>query len=205
MPDFETRRPPGTKRPSRAHVFEVAFRGDVSALGGRLNISKRSIAILLLAVLAVILIFWAVPTPAEQLDNEIQLETPPAYRNVTEELSYDSDGVTGHYCSSEVVDDCYRVFTEPTSAVKLASITKEVLALEDSLGFGYSSYKAVSVEFDTEDSLGIPEDSIGTSYCFVRKDEAVSTLGEDLGKAELLGTIDDCYIAVYTTPRTDWP
>jgi hypothetical protein len=163
-------------------------------LGIRVSILLPTV---LTMVLAVILIFWAVQTPAEQLDNEIQLETPPVYRDATEELSWESDGVTGHSCLSEVVDDCYRVFTEPTSAVKLASITKEVLP--------DSSSRPVSVEFDTEDSLGIPEDPIGMSYCFDSKDEAVSTLGEDLGKAELLGTIDDCYIAVYTTPRTNLP
>ncbi len=189
MPDFETRRPPGTKRPSRAHMFEVAFRENVSALAERLHISKRSVSIFFLAVLAVILIFWAVKTPAEQLDNEIQLKATPAYDDVTEEFSTDSDGDSGYSCLSEAVDYCKKVFTEPTSAVKLASITKEVLA--------DGNYEAVSVEFFTENTDGTPGDVIGTSYCFDSKDEAVSTLGGDLGKAELLGTIDYCYIAVY--------
>jgi hypothetical protein len=189
MPDFETRRPPGTKRPSRAHMFEVAFREDVTAVAKRLPISMRSLSILYLAVLAVVLIFWAVETPAEQLYNEIQLKPTPAYDVVTEEFSTDSDGDSGYSCLSEAVDYCHKVFTEPTSAVKLASITKEVLADGGS--------EAVSVEFDTEGPDGTPADSIGTSYCFDSKDEVVSTLGEDLGKAELLGTIDYCYIAVY--------
>ena len=65
MPDFETRRPPGAKRPSRAHTFEVAFREDVTALAERLHISTRSVSIFFLAVLAVVLIFWLVETPAE--------------------------------------------------------------------------------------------------------------------------------------------
>ena len=188
MPDFETHRPPGTKRPSIAHRFEGAFREAVYALGDRLNISKRSVDILLLALLAVnltvILIFWA-------LNNEIQLKTPPAYRDATEELSYDNDGDSGHSCLSEAVDYCYRVFTEPTSAVKLASITKDVLA--------DSSYEAVSVEFNTENTDGTLGDSIGTSYCFDSTVEEVSTLHLHLGKAELLGTIDYCHIAVYKT------
>jgi hypothetical protein len=190
MPDFETRRPPGTERPSRAHMFEVAFREDVSALAERLHISTRSVSIFFLAVLAVILIFWAVKTPAEQLDNEIQLKPTPAYNDVSAEFSTDSDGDSGSSCLSEATVNCYKVFTEPTSAVKLASITKEVLG---SGGGG----KSVSVEFFTENTDGTPGDVIGTSYCFDSKDEAISTLGEDLGKAELLGTIDYCYIAVY--------
>src|SRR5918995_2619403 len=79
MPDFETRRPLGTERPSRAHMFEVAFREDVTALAQRLHISTRSVSIFFLAVLAVILIFWAVETPFEQLDNEIRLKPTPGY------------------------------------------------------------------------------------------------------------------------------
>jgi hypothetical protein len=172
-------------------MFEVAFREDVTALAERLHISTRSVSIFFLAVLAVILIFWAVKTPAEQLDNEIQLKATPAYDDATEELSYDNDGDSGYSCLSEAVDYCYRVFTEPTSAVKLASITEEFLA-DGSSG-------AVSLEFSTENTDGTPGDFIGTSYCFDSKDEAFSTLGVDLGKAELLGTTDYCYIAVYTT------
>jgi hypothetical protein len=186
MPDFETRRPPGTKRPSRAQMFEVAFREAVYALGDRLHISKRSVDILLLVLLAVnltvIAIFWA-------LNNEIQLETPPAYNDVTEEFATNNDGDTSYSCFSKVVDGCYKVFTEPTSAVKLASITKAVLADSHS--------EAVSVEFNTENTDGTPGDSIGTSYCFDSTVEEVSTLHLHLGKAELLGSIDYCNIAVY--------
>ena len=169
-------------------MFEGAFREAVYALGDRLNISKRSVDILLLALLAVnltvILIFWA-------FNNEIRLETPPAYNDATEELSYDSDGDSGYSCLSEAVDYCHRVFTEPTSAVKLASITKEVLADNHS--------EAVSVQFTTANTDGTPGDSIGTSYCFDSTVEEVSTLHLHLVKAELLGTIDNCYIAVYKT------
>jgi len=139
---------------------------------------------------------WAVETPAEQLDNEIQLEPTPPYDDVTEEFYENNDGDTVQSCFSEVVAYCYMVLTEPTSAVKLASITKEVLA--DWLGSsGPDPGVGFSVEFVTEDVRGIPEDSIGTSYCFYSKDEALSALGEDWGKAELLGTMDYCYIAVY--------
>jgi hypothetical protein len=36
-----------------------------------------------------------------------------------------------------------------------------------------------------------------SSYCFVDKDLAVSTLRGELDKAELLGKTDRCYVVVY--------
>ena len=220
MPDFDTRRPQEPERPNRMHMFGVAsrLRTPVQALlRNRKKMRRRlglALSVLSLVVLAEVLtawavethieqvdqkLDWAVETPAEQLDNEIQLEPTPPYDDVTEEFYENLDGDTELSCLSAVVDYCYIVFTEPTSAEKLASITKEVLAdWLDWLGSsGLNGSRWISVEFSTEDVGGFPGDYIGTSYCFESKDEAVSTLSKDLGKADLLGTMDHCYIAVY--------
>jgi hypothetical protein len=196
MPDFETRRPPGTNRPSRAHTFEVAFREYVTALAERLHISTRSVSIFFLALLAVILIFWAVETPFEQLDNEIRLKPTPEYVDGgIEDFSTNNDGDSGYSSlKPEGVDYSYIVITGPTSAVELASITEELLA-DGSSG-------TVRVKF-VDFSTAVPGDSVGMSYCFDSKYEAVSNLGVALARAELLGKTDHCYIAVYTARGTD--
>jgi hypothetical protein len=165
------------------------------------------LSLVFLVIVAVLIRDWAVETPAEQLDqkiaqldHKIQLKPTPAYNEVSEEFSVSNDGDTGQSCS---VDYCYMVRTEPTNAVKLASITKEVLAVGSS---DVGSSGAVSVEFydnSMDDIFSGPGIPIGTSFCFDNKDEVVSTLGEDLGKAKLLGTIDYCYIAVYKPPALD--
>ena len=84
MPDFDTRRPPGTKRPSKLHVFVVASGQHFSAVASRLHISTRALSIILLALLDVILIVWAVETPVDQLGQEIQPQPTPAYRAAVE-------------------------------------------------------------------------------------------------------------------------
>jgi hypothetical protein len=203
MPDFDTRRPQEPDQPDRLHMFVVASRLRTSA---RVQLRNKNIVrllgigggILLLAVVAVVTIVWAVlrlpQTPADQLDQELQPTATPAY----EFAGYASGTYTVYCDSSECrvrkacplgISKCGAVTTEAYGARKVASITEDA-AVPNADGLSLSFYNA-----DLDD-LGIRLQN-ATSYCFVDKDHAVSTLGGELDKAELLGKTDNCYVAVY--------
>jgi hypothetical protein len=77
----------------------------------------------------------------------------------------------------------------------LASITEDAAydaGVPNADGLSLSFYDASLA--DSQFGLRL---QIATSYCFVDKDHAVSTLGGELDKAELLGKTDNCYVAVY--------
>src|SRR5215213_2665092 len=93
MPDFDTRRPSEPDRSSRSHLFLVAGRQHIRAVASRLRRSVRqllrnssrisrlglALTTLLVVVIAGGIMSWAAETPAEQLDQEIQLKPPPAF------------------------------------------------------------------------------------------------------------------------------
>jgi hypothetical protein len=87
------------------------------------------------------------------------------------------------------ISKCGAVTTEALDARKLASITEDA-AVPNADGLSLGFYDADLADF------GIRLQN-ATSYCFVDKDHAVSTLGGELDKAELLGKTDNCYVAVY--------
>ena len=208
MPDFDTRAPQEPDQPNRLHMFVVASRLRTSA---RVQLRNKNIigllgiggGILLLAVVAVVTIIWAVPrhpqTPADQLDQELQPTPTPAY-----ELVGDYRSGTSYYCDSSEcgaskacprgISICGTVTTEANGARKWASITED--AAYDA---GVPNADGLSLSFYDADlaDLGIGPELNATSYCFVDKDHAVSTLGGKLDKAELLGKTDNCYVAVY--------
>ena len=151
----------------------------------------------MLAVVAVVTIVWAVlrhpQTPADQLDQDLQPTPTPAY----EVVSYNS-GKTSDCDSTECrvtkacprgISNCNEVSTEATDARKLASITEHA-AVPNADGQSLTFYDAALYDLHI-----IQLDA--TSYCFVDKDLAVSTLRGELDKAELLGKTDNCYVAVY--------
>jgi hypothetical protein len=209
MPDFDTRRPQEPDQPDRLHMFVVASRLRTSA---RVQFRNKNIVrllgigggILLLAVVAVVTIVWAVPrhpqTPADQLDQGLQPTPTPAY-----ELVGDYRSGTTFYCDSSEcgaskacprgISICGTVTTEANGARKLASITEDAAydaGVPNADGLSLSFYDASLA--DSEFGLRL---QIATSYCFVDKDHAVSTLGGELDKAVLLGKTDECYVAVY--------
>jgi len=151
--------------------------------------------LLLLAVLVGGITFWVVMKPTAtsaehpagpsapqldretkaQLDREINLPPTPQY-------SYDasSDASASAISCEPGIDSCVGVITMAYSAEELASITQKACNeyLDDeSLN--------VSIEFYGDS----PADPVGTSYCFLSKDDLVATLGERLDHAELLGTV----------------
>jgi hypothetical protein len=197
-------------------MFVVASRLRTSA---RVQLRNKNIigllgiggGILLLAVVAMVTIVWAVlrhpQTPADQLDQELQPTPTPAY----EFAGYSSGTTTTTvYCDSgecrvrkacpRGISKCGSVTTEALDARKWASITEDA-AVPNADG--------LSLSFYDEDlaHLGIGPELNATSYCFVDKDHAVSTLGGELDKAELLGKTDNCYVAVYegSGPRLKRP
>ena len=213
MPDFDTRTRQEPVQPSILKMFVAASKQHMSAVASRLRASARvqlrnknilrlsgiGGGILLLAVGAVVTIVWAVlrhpQTPADQLDQELQPTPTPAYEVV--HLHYHS-GSTSSCSSGECrvtkacprrISNCNEVSTEANGARKLASITEDATvpnADAQSLTFYDAAfYDLHIIELDA------------TSYCFVDKDLAVSTLRGELDKAELLGKTDNCYVTVY--------
>jgi hypothetical protein len=191
MPDFDTRTPQEPDQPSRNI-------GMPHLLGLRLGI-------LLVVVLAGVMTVWAVIRPAPttyqtpaaqfdqekaQLDQEIQLKKPPpAY-----EFAPDESDASAYSTSCEPEDEgyypsvCFEVLTDATGAIKLASITEDVITnglVQRVLFTDRSQYRRYIV------------DDIATIYCFKRKSLAVSALGSALKDAELLGKTDNCYLTLY--------
>ena len=210
MPDFDTRTPQEPDRPNRLQMFIVASRQRISAVGGlsRNMIRHRwklLLSLLLLVIAAVLIKDWAVQTPAEQLDQEIaqldretkaqldhKIHLPP-----TPEYSVEADSEAsasaGHSCEPGF-DSCIAVRTEAYLGPELASITVDVLdGVEYGTNFDPSKVSNLNIEF----YRSTPLDLIGESYCFDSKDNLVATLGERLDYAEVLGTVNDCYIAVF--------
>jgi hypothetical protein len=220
MPDFDTRRPQEPDQPDRLHMFVVASRLRTSA---RVQLRNKNIigllgiggGILLLAVVAVVTIVWAVlphpQTPADQLDQELQPTSTPAY-----ELLGGGFQSTTSYCDSSEcgvtracprgISFCGVVTTEANGARKLASITENAYSVDEAARIlnavpNVEKVDELSLEFY---DASLPDSAFGlrlfqnaTSYCFVEKDRAVSTLRGKLNKAELLGKTDNCYVAVY--------
>jgi hypothetical protein len=199
MPDFDTRTPQEPDQPSRNISMP-------HLLGLRLGI-------LLVVVLAGIMTVWAVirPTPTThqtpaaqldqekaQLDQEIQLKPPPAY-----ELAPDESDASAYSSSCEPEDlgynasVCFEVLTDATGAIKLASITEEMITNPDYLAdTDYGLVLRVRFIDGSQYGRNIVDD-IATIYCFKRKSVAVSALGSALKDAELLGTTDNCYLTLY--------
>jgi hypothetical protein len=203
MPDFDTRAPQEPDQPNRLDMFVVASRLRTSArvqLRNKNTIGLLGIGggILLLAVVAGLTIVWAVlrhlQTPADQLDQELQPTPTPAYKVI----SHSSGNYASSCDSSECVvtkacprgiSDCSTVSTEANDARKLASITEEA-AVPKADAQSLKFYDAALYDLDILEL-------VATSYCFVDKDLAVSTLRGELDKAELLGKTDRCYVVVY--------
>jgi hypothetical protein len=210
MPDFDTRAPQEPDQPNRLHMFVVASRLRTSA---RVQLRNKNIirllgiggGILLLAVVAVVTIVWAVlrypQTPADQLDQELQPTPTPAYKVISHSSgNYASSCSSGECTVTKAcprgISNCYKVTTEATDARKLASITEDAAvpnADGQSLKFYDASLYNLGI-FLGKLELDAPS---ATSYCFVDKDLAVSTLRGELDEAELLGKTDRCYVVVY--------
>jgi hypothetical protein len=217
MPDFDTRRPPGTKRPSKLHVFVAASKQHMSAVASRLRTSARALlrnknmiqllglglSFLLLTVLAGVIIVWAAKTtadqragpPTEQLSQKIQTPPTPAHNYLPEDPS--KAGEDNFECELEnkayfdfYDANCSAVNTKAADPVKLASITQQIK--------GGQHASVLQLEFNrrTEDwyQSGSPQ---ATSYCFEIKENAVYALGGHLDEAELLGKTKDCFVIVY--------
>jgi hypothetical protein len=164
------------------------------------------LGILLVVVLAGVMTVWAVirptptthQTPAAQLNQEIQLKPPPAY-----ELAPDESDASAYSSSCEPEDlgynpsVCFEVLTDATGAIKLASITEEMITNPDYLrDKDYGLVLRVRFIDNSQYGRSIVDD-IATIYCFKRKSVAVSALGSALKDAELLGTTDNCYLTLY--------
>ncbi len=172
------------------------------------------LSLLFLVIVAVLIIDWAVETPAEQreqeiqqreqeiaqldqeiaqLDQEIQLKPPPAY-----EIADESDS-SAFSCEPEDLgynpSVCLMVLTEATGAMKLASITEDMINNPVYMT-DYGLVLRVRFLDKSEFDEGRGSD-IATGYCFKRKSVAVSALGSALKDAELLGKADYCYLTLY--------
>ena len=214
MPDFDTRAPQEPDQPNRLHMFVVASRLRTSA---RVQLRNKNIigllgiggGILLLAVVAGVTIVWAVlrhpqTTPADQLDQELQPTPTPAYEVLSYNSGKISDCVSADCTVTKVcprgISNCNEVTTEANAARKLASITEDAARPYADGGQSLTFYDAYS--YDLGIDLGIievgdPTSIDATSYCFLDKDLAVSTLRGELDKAELLGKTGKCHVAVY--------
>jgi hypothetical protein len=203
MPDFDTRKPQEPDRPSRLHMFVVASRQYMSAVGRwRPRMPRHpyrwalGMSLLPLLVVAVATMPSAVEKHlAYKLDKDVELKPTPAFDLMYEdpalqgsspgddcELDYAEHGYSGY--------GCFYVKTEATDAVTLASITNEVLSSRYTGG--------AQVEFSRSEHDWYSGDPQAISYCFDSKNTAVSAGGIVLYQAELRGKIDSCYIAVYT-------
>ena len=211
MPDFDTRTRQEPVQPSKLKMFVAASKQHMSAVASRLRTSARvqlrnkniirllgiGGGILLLAVVAVVTIVWAVlrhpQTPADQLDQELQPTPTPAYKIVRYTSGNTSDCSSGECTVTKAcprgISNCYKVSTKANDARKLASITEDA-AVPNADGQSLTFYDAALYHLDIIEL-------VATSYCFVDKDLAVSTLRGELDKAELLGKTDNCYVAVY--------
>ena len=148
-------------------------------------------SILLLAAVSIV---WAVLNPADylagtpadrllrtsadQLDQKIQTPPTPFY----ESMATESGDSSAYSCEAEV---CFIVRPPGDSSTReLASITEDTV---------YPSAQGSSYAVQKVDFIGIS----ATSYCFQRKQRAISALHGALDKALLLGKTDNCYVAVY--------
>jgi hypothetical protein len=226
MPDFDTHRPQEPDRPNRPRMFVAASKQHMFAAAGRLRTFVRAPLLrpkntirllgiglsflLLMTVLAGGIAFWAVLHPVDhpagtpgdlllsttdELDHQIQLKRPPAY-----EIAEESDSSA---ISCEVVDSGYSTYdgclivpTEATSAMKLASITEDIITNSDYVRSNYGLVLRVRFIDQSGYDQGLGDD-IATIYCFKGKSVAVSALRGELAKAELLGKTDHCYLALY--------
>ena len=221
MPDFDTRTPQEPDQPNRLHMFVVASKQHISAVGrwtGRIMIRhwRLGLSVSFLAVLAVVLtawavrthseqvdgkLDWAVETPSEHLDQEIRTSPTPAYQLYYEASSlYESSSASdcvlayqGHYDGY----DCIHLITKASDPEELASITQELRA-EPSSGTDVamaaeSDFAVVKVWFRRSELA----DAHATSYCFGSKDLAADALRGKLHKAEMVGKTDDCFVIVY--------
>jgi hypothetical protein len=211
MPDFDTRRPQEPDQPNRLHMFVVASKQHISAVGrwtGRIMIRhwRLGLSVSYLAVLVVLTaqavrtyseqedgkLDWAVETPAEQLGQEIELPPTPAYS-----LYNDMDS-SAYYCEPEdagyAPSVCFGVGTKTSDAMKLASITEDIVTESD---YGDSRVHRLKVIHGSNDH---GYEIFATIYCFKRKigkSVAVSALGSALKKARFLGKTDNCYLTIY--------
>jgi hypothetical protein len=138
------------------------------------------------------------PAGTDKLDQEIQLKPPPAY-----ELAPDESDASAYSYSCEPEDlgydpsVCFEVLTDATGAIKLASITEEMITDPDYLR-DKATGLVLRVRFIDSSEYGRSiVDDIATIYCFKRKSIAVSALGGALKDAELLGKTDHCYLTLY--------
>jgi hypothetical protein len=217
MPDFDTRKPQEPDRPSRLHMFVVASRQYMSAVGRwRPRMPRHpyrwalGMSLLPLLVIAVATMGGAIEEHlAYKLDKDVELKPTPAY-----DLMYENPALQGSSpgddCEFDYADngysgyECLYVITKATDAVTLASITNEVVSSGEgrvSLSEGRVSYgddEGGQVEFSRSEHDWYSGDPQAISYCFDSKETAVTAVGGVLYQAELLGKIDSCYIAVYT-------
>ena len=199
MPDFDTRRPQEPDQPNRLHMFVVASKQHISAVG---RWSKRTmirhwrlgLSVSFLAVLAGTLtawavethseqvdqkLDWAVETPSEQLGQEIKLPPTPAYQDYYEDSSLSPVSSDGTECDVSEIGHyeeygCHLVITKVTDPAELASITQELKADPDG-GMGYA--EVMEVEF-FKPALGGGDlgNLYATSYCLNLKGPAIAAL-----------------------------
>jgi hypothetical protein len=132
-----------------------------------------------------------------QLDQEIQLKPPPVYQGPVESDS------SAFSCETEELgyplpSGCFNfVLTEATGAMKLASITEDILTTPGLMRCcDYGLVQRVGF-FHKDEYSGDPGNPIATIYCFKSKRVAVSALGGALKDAELLGKTENCSLALY--------
>src|SRR5688500_7694478 len=159
MPDFDTRAPQEPDQPNRLHMFVVASKQHISAVGrwtGRIMIRhwRLGLSVSFLAVLVVLTaqavrttseqedgqLDWAVETPGEQLGQEIELPPSPTYEVKDEESDLIGDASASALCDHLYANHydnyvCLSVTTKVTDPVKVASITQELKA-DPNLGLG---------------------------------------------------------------------
>jgi hypothetical protein len=184
-------------------MFVVSSKQHISAVGRWKDSTmmrhwRLGLSVICLAVLAVIIIPWAVKAQlAYKLDQGIQDKPTPAYELMEEDPAVEGSSEEGT-CEDIHADyfgygyECLYVNTKATDAVTLASITHEV-SITHALTYGNDvSVPGVQVEFSRR---GRGWQAI--SYCFASKNAAISKLRLRLYMAELLGRTGSCYIAVY--------
>jgi hypothetical protein len=142
-----------------------------------------------------VLIVWAVKTPAEQLDQNIQSQWVPEYHK--SELGQCSPDIR-YYAI------CYAVYLNSSddgffTKYIYPRAEQEKLALISDDFDAAGGYQVMQLDF-YHGSVHHPHaaQQFATSYCFNSKDEAVTALrGGRLVNAALLGRTGKCYVAVY--------
>ena len=220
MPDFDTRRPQEPDRPSRMHMFVVASRRHISALGrlrDRIMVRHRwarnlvrhrwglGFGVVLPVVIAVF-IFWPEQTPTDQLDQKIKPHLTPNYIRKGEgcalsEFGYSASCFIVLTASKSISTELGTTPGDETAEQQyaaqnlrmVAAVTEEIVG--PTFGKVGSSSDVVRISFG--EIAYQSQAPYATSYCFKSKHVAVTALRGLLDDAKLLGKTNSCYVAVY--------